>query len=556
MKRKESSVTSKIAPKIAKPAYVQEGNMAAAPGEEGRTPAEGAKIFNDPIHGHIKMHPLCVKIIDTPQFQRLRNIKQLGATDRVYPGAVHTRFEHSLGVCHLAECLVTKLQQDQPELDINERDVLCVMVAALCHDLGHGPFSHLLIIAKQHEKASIDMFEHLIKENKIDLKKYGLKYQKKDAEGDAEGDADEDDYVFIKELIKPIKPLESGEWQYEGRKKDKSFLYQIVSNDQNGMDVDKWDYFARDSQHLGLESKFDHMQLIHNARVIEVDGERQICYRDKDWDNVHYMFYIRARLHRKAYQHKVKDGVEMMILDALLEADKVPLVQSEPGKDLIKMSEAKDDMAAYTNLTDYIFEQILHTTGDELKPAREILNRIRTRELYRCVAETKPENWDMFNMFKDFESDDPSSLKSLIVAESTKKEFKGKKITSEDIGVKVVKVDFGKGNENPVTKVKFWKKDSPGEAESLNVQELSRMLPANFADQFVRVYCKNLTKLEESKEAAERCFDDLREKKKNETTPKKRPPTTSHGTPRKKKKKEMKKTEYCKRQHYHCCRME
>lgn len=55
------------------------------------------KIFNDPVHGHIKIPPLCVKIIDTPQFQRLRSIKQLGGTYFVYPGAAHNRFEHSLG---------------------------------------------------------------------------------------------------------------------------------------------------------------------------------------------------------------------------------------------------------------------------------------------------------------------------------------------------------------------------------------------------------------------------------------------------------------------------
>lgn len=55
------------------------------------------QIFNDPVHGHIKIPPLCVKIIDTPQFQRLRSIKQLGGTYFVYPGAAHNRFEHSLG---------------------------------------------------------------------------------------------------------------------------------------------------------------------------------------------------------------------------------------------------------------------------------------------------------------------------------------------------------------------------------------------------------------------------------------------------------------------------
>ncbi|XP_028427157.1 deoxynucleoside triphosphate triphosphohydrolase SAMHD1-like [Perca flavescens] len=94
------------------------------------------KVFNDPIHGTVELHPLLIKIIDTPQFQRLRNIKQLGGVYFVYPGASHNRFEHSIGVAHLAGQLVEALRTRQPELDIDDRDVLCVKIAGLCHDLG------------------------------------------------------------------------------------------------------------------------------------------------------------------------------------------------------------------------------------------------------------------------------------------------------------------------------------------------------------------------------------------------------------------------------------
>uniref|UniRef100_A0AAZ1X6P1 HD domain-containing protein n=1 Tax=Oreochromis aureus TaxID=47969 RepID=A0AAZ1X6P1_OREAU len=101
------------------------------------------QVFNDPIHGHIELPPLLVKIIDTPQFQRLRNIKQLGGGYFVFPGASHNRFEHSIGVGYLAGELAKALKVKQPELNISDRDVLCVQIAGLCHDLGHGPFSHL-----------------------------------------------------------------------------------------------------------------------------------------------------------------------------------------------------------------------------------------------------------------------------------------------------------------------------------------------------------------------------------------------------------------------------
>ncbi|MDR1125940.1 MAG: HD domain-containing protein, partial [Deltaproteobacteria bacterium] len=102
--------------------------------------------IRDPLHDLINFNGelterLCWQIIQTEEFQRLRRIKQLGFSDYVYPGASHTRFAHSLGVFHIARKLLNILQHDFPK-DYNSIKAQHTLVAALLHDIGHGPFSH------------------------------------------------------------------------------------------------------------------------------------------------------------------------------------------------------------------------------------------------------------------------------------------------------------------------------------------------------------------------------------------------------------------------------
>ncbi|XP_062570627.1 deoxynucleoside triphosphate triphosphohydrolase SAMHD1-like isoform X2 [Saccostrea cucullata] len=245
------------------------------------------KIFNDPIWGPIKMNPVCVKIIDTPEFQRLRFIKQLGGCSFVYPGACHTRFEHSIGTCYLAGLLVRTLKANMstdPEykninedISIDEKDILCVEIAGLCHDLGHGAFSHLfdlMFIPRinrkskwKHEEASIQMLDRIFDQNMHDLQEcaeiYGLDLQKNSKHRQ-----------FIKDLIKGKK---------DRKQKDakKDFLYEIVANEENKIDVDKWDYFSRDCHMLGLKHDFQIMRSIMLARVIKYKRGHRISFPKK-----------------------------------------------------------------------------------------------------------------------------------------------------------------------------------------------------------------------------------------------------------------------------------
>ncbi|XP_046543676.1 deoxynucleoside triphosphate triphosphohydrolase SAMHD1-like isoform X1 [Haliotis rubra] len=298
---------------------------------ESDSDSDLSKIFNDPIHGTIRVSGLCMKIIDTPQFQRLRYLKQLGGGYFVYPGATHNRFEHSIGTYHLAGKFARILKWKHPA-HFGDDEIKCIEMAGLCHDLGHGPFSHVsdnMFIPRvkpdskwKHEDASVMMLEHLIKENS-DVKS-----------AFDELDKDWSCLELVKDLILGGKETNhvTTESVIEMRS-TKPYLYEIVANSKTGIDVDKWDYFARDCHMVGMKNNFDHDRYMEMARINDVDGKPRICTRDKNASNLYDMFRTRETLHRRVYQHPVTRGVELMIVDALVKLDKTALI---PGKMPVK----------------------------------------------------------------------------------------------------------------------------------------------------------------------------------------------------------------------------
>ncbi|KAG9261435.1 deoxynucleoside triphosphate triphosphohydrolase SAMHD1-like [Astyanax mexicanus] len=453
--------------------------------EQSTTKKEKAiyKVFNDSVHGHIEMHPLLVKIIDTPEFQRLRNIKQLGGGYYVYPGASHNRFEHSLGVAHLAGKLLQSLKKNLPEgIEITPNDELCVQIAALCHDLGHGPFSHAFDIfmkdfdsSWKHEDVSVKMFNHLIEENGI-KEIMGKENENWDA-------FSEKDFTFITELIQGPSNSAS-EWPYKGREKKKAFLYDIVANHRNGIDVDKMDYFTRDCHHLGMKCNFSHERFITFARVCEENGETQICMRDKEAMNMYELFHVRNLLHHNAYQHRVIKAVELMIMDALKEAN-----------DHFKFEEAAMDPKRFVDLTDDILQKILDTPekSTKVEKAQKIIKRVLERDLYKFLGA------------KTFQ---PQELKHLTSDEEWKKVLKTwlGKIQTPEVGSQRLKLEYfkevpikfnyGMKDKNPIDSLRFYRKCDPNTPIKLSKDEVSYLLPEKFAETKVMLFYKG----EEDKE--------------------------------------------------------
>jgi len=362
--------------------FEEETSLMAAGGEEGTFPKELSaryKIFNDCVHGYIRVHPVCVKIIDTPEFQRLRNLKQVGFVYWVYPGASHNRFEHSLGVCHLAGKMVEALRRNcDDENIISYEEKLCLEIAGLCHDLGHGPFSHTwerFVEAAtsengesekwKHEESSVQMFEYLLEKN-------GLYSEVVESFPNLKNKAIE----FIKELIRGEGKL----------KKDKKYLYQIISNKENGIDVDRWDYILRDSRQINFSFSFNYSRMLELCRVVEVDGEKIICFRNIERHNIYDLFHVRVNLYFKAMYHKVAMVVEEMIIDAFIEADKNGYIIHDSDGKKYPLSKAQGDPKALSCMTDHIFYDILYSTDTKFEGAKKLLRRILRRDLYKFVA--------------------------------------------------------------------------------------------------------------------------------------------------------------------------
>ncbi|KAK3223298.1 hypothetical protein Dsin_010323 [Dipteronia sinensis] len=409
-----------------------------------------SKHVHDNVHGNIYLDPLSLKFIDTEQFQRLRDLKQLGLVHLVYPGAVHSRFEHSLGVYWLAGVAVNTIKACQgSELEIDHSDIQTVKLAGLLHDVGHGPFSHLFehkFLPQvlngsrwSHEDMSIKMIDYIVDEHNIEIDSENLKR--------------------VKEMILAsyASPKSTNE---------KQFLYDIVANGRNGIDVDKFDYITRDSRACGLGCNFQFERLMETMRVMD----DEICYRSKDYLTIHKLFTTRADLHRTVYTHAKVKAIDLMVVDALLEANTC-----------LGISTSIQQPEDYWKLDDSILKTILTDPQQELKEARDLILRIRRRDIYQfCNEISIPKH--KLEHFKDVTPHD-------IVCSEVQKAG-GVTLKEEDVAVCNDKIDLTHGRNNPLERITFFKDYDCHEKFPIQDECISQMLPAVNQDMIVRVYSK------------------------------------------------------------------
>lgn len=456
-------------------------------GEHGEHDGEDRQV-QDSVHGLITLSPLAYRIINTSVFKRLKGLKQLGCVHEVYPSGVHTRFEHSLGVMHIAGELCSAL-------NVTGKDKLCVEIAGLCHDLGHGPFSHLyeaLIRTANpeskwtHEQSSLDMLDLIIQRYKIDLSDYNL---------------DDNDLDFIKELI--YGPLDgqdkTKEFPYKGRGPEKYFLYEIISNKITGVDVDKWDYFLRDNLSLKIGITFDYKRFLKNVGIKEwpffANDEsslmvNRIAIREKEFDNCQEMFLDRSRLHRKGYQHRVTRIFDKMMIDAWIAANEFfPPVAGKCGI-LYTLAEACDDVVALSKLTDeWVNQTIRNSSEPGLEKARDILKRIDDRDKYKVIAEIgqgplnkSEQHYEESLLFSTRQAGLSDDVEEDGAQDSTA-------LRPGDLCVIKNMINMGrKDGTNPVLNMLFY--DKSGRVEVKTEDELKQIAPAKLFEEKLFVLCR------------------------------------------------------------------
>jgi len=291
-------------------------------------------MIKDPIYGYIHVSNLEREIVDTLPLQRLRRIKQLVFADYVYPGANHTRFEHSLGVMHLAGLMGRSLP-----LGLSADDVQRVRLAGLLHDLGHGPFSHTFeqILLKKLNKTHEDLTPWLVKGTEVS------------------------------DIIRDggMDPSEIADLSVGRSGKDKEFMNQIITS---SVDVDKMDFLVRDTHHTGAEyGRVDIYRLIYTMDVM--DGT--LVVDSSALPTLEAFLIARIESFRAIYYHKTARAGQILLVKALEAADE------EMGICGFKTPEE------YLAMDDYSIWCALKRCDK----SRQIMKDLERRKLLKCAYE-------------------------------------------------------------------------------------------------------------------------------------------------------------------------
>lgn len=302
------------------------------------------KIVCDPIHGEIPLSRLEQRLIDTPSFQRLRNLKQLGLASLVYPNATHTRFAHSLGVFRLMSRIIDLLVDKGRFTDDDRRKM---RIAALLHDIGHYPYSHLMEF--------------------IDKDKHRPKFLRPAQAGGVAGPAFEryPDHEKIGQIVITKRPDIAGLLSEVGI--DPEEVASIIRSEHtnpaynrlihSSLDVDRMDYMLRDSLGTGVPyGQIDIDYLLNNLEVVEKDGVLDVVVSHKAATAAEHFLVARYFMHKAVYFHKTTFGLEALLRQVLFLMREASHIHRDGGE-IEKLIETDDFLDFHDG---YVDAKVLH----------------------------------------------------------------------------------------------------------------------------------------------------------------------------------------------------
>ncbi|MBD3626736.1 HD domain-containing protein [Cyclobacterium sp.] len=319
------------------------------------------KIINDPVYGFINIpSELIFAVIDHPYFQRLRRIKQLGLTDMVYPGALHTRFHHAIGAMHLMSITLDQLRNKG--IEISEEEYEAALLAILLHDIGHGPFSHalesILLKGLHHEAISLLFFDALNKQfhGQLSLARK----------------------IFV--------------GSYE-----RKFFHQLVSSQ---LDIDRLDYLQRDCFFTGVSEGTIGADRIIKMMTIVND---QVVIEEKGIYSIENFLSARRLMYWQVYLHKTTVCAEKMLINLILRARELKnaginlpgseelllFLEKDPSND--PKEGQKDWLNDFSQMDDFdVWGAIKLWKNEEDFVLREISHMFLTRNLFKIHLGNQP----------------------------------------------------------------------------------------------------------------------------------------------------------------------
>ena len=253
------------------------------------------KRIYDSVHGFIYFSSLEKDLIDSYAFQRLHYLRQVGVAYLVYPGATHSRFQHSLGVMHIATQIFDQMMRNyeqplEPSFHTYFRQI--IRFASLCHDLGHLPFSHtaeeIVLGEGGHEKWTLDLIESSLLRPIWD--RFRLDFPDKN-------------------VVEDIVKMSLGEEKLSSIRKEKVLftqwehvLSQVITGDFFG--ADRIDYLLRDARCTGVSyGLFDYQQLIETLRILPFNSKLTLGNEENGMESCEALLLARHFMHRRVYQY-------------------------------------------------------------------------------------------------------------------------------------------------------------------------------------------------------------------------------------------------------------